>query len=183
MDVHIDTCPEISSTQLWVKIFHSVTSTYYAPSDLASIGRMYQKLIRTAPCWKGGPGRYNCVYVEKDVNASRFCGLHVACVKLFFSFLSQQEEYLCTLVEWFSTYGNSPCEDTRLWMVEPDHDLRGKRMCSVIHVDTILRLAHLIGVAGPHFLPKNFTYRDTLDTFKTFYVNKYMDHYAHEIAF
>jgi hypothetical protein len=52
-------------------------------------------------------------------------------------------------------------------------------MCSV---DTILRSAHLIGVAGPHFLPKNFTYQDSLDMFKTFYVNKYVDHYAYEIA-
>jgi hypothetical protein len=126
MDVHIDTCPEISSTQIWVKVFHSATSTYYAPSDLASIRGMHWEMICATLCWKGGPGHYDCVYVEKDANARGFCGLHIVCVKLFFSFLFQEEEYSCTLVEWFSTYGNSPCEDMGLWMVEPDYNLRGK---------------------------------------------------------
>ena len=45
------------------------------------------------------------------------------------------------------------------------------------------RSAHLIGVAGSQLLPKHFTYHDTLDAFQLFYVNKYVDHHAHEIAF
>jgi hypothetical protein len=182
MDVQLDLCPEISS-QLRVKVFHSATSTYYAPSDLSGIGGMHRERIRAMPRWKGGPGRYDCIYVEKDADADGFCGLHVARVKLFFSFHFQLTTFSCALVEWFSTYGDSPCEDTGLWRVEPDYDARGQRMCSVIHVDTILRLAHLIGVSGPQFLPTQFTHHDSLDAFRLFYVNKYADHHAHEIAF
>jgi hypothetical protein len=89
----------------------------------------------------------------------------------------------CALVEWFSTYSDSPCEDTGLWRVEPDYNMGGRRMCSVIHIDTILRSAHLIGVAGPQLLPRHFTYHDSLDAFQLFYVNKYADHHAHEIVF
>ena len=57
---------------------------------------------------------------------------------------------------------DSPCDDTGLWRVELDYDERGQRTCSVIHIDTILRSAHLIGVAGPQLLPKHFTYYDSL---------------------
>jgi hypothetical protein len=67
---------------------------------------------------------------------------------------------------------------------DTDFDMMGRRMCSVIHIDTILRSAHLIGVpAGSQRLPKTFTHHDTLYAFRLFYVNTYADHHAHEIAF
>ncbi|KAI0248134.1 hypothetical protein BJV78DRAFT_1131931, partial [Lactifluus subvellereus] len=53
----------------------------------------------------------------------------------------------------------------------------------VVDVSTILRSGHLIGVAGSPLLPKHFTYHGTLNSFQLFYVNKYADHHAHEIAF
>ncbi|KAF8156531.1 hypothetical protein B0H34DRAFT_658796, partial [Crassisporium funariophilum] len=54
----------------------------------------------------------------------------------------------------------------------------------VIHLDTIFRAAHLIGVSDRHFLPKhNFDHSKALDAFKSFFVNKYVDHHAHEVAF
>jgi hypothetical protein len=64
----------------------------------------------------------------------------------------------------------------------PDVD-RGRRMTSIIHVDSILRGAHLIGVAGPNLIPRTLTFSDSLDAFHLFYVNKYTDHHAHEMAF
>ena len=70
-----------------------------------------------------------------------------------------------------------------MWRVEPDYDVMGRCMCSVIHVDSILHSAHIISVAGTQKLPKQFTYHDSLDTFRLFYVNKYADHHTHEIAF
>jgi len=183
MDVPLNLCPEISP-QLRIKVFHSATSTYYAPSDLSGIGGMHRERIRATPYWKGGPGCYDCVYMEKDAELEGFRGLHVARVILFFSFSSQLGyTYSCALVQWFSTYGDLPCEDTMLWRVTPDYDTRGQRICSVVHIDTILCSAHLIGVAGSQLLPKHFTYHDTLDAFQLFYVNKYVDHHAHEIAF
>lgn len=55
--------------------------------------------------------------------------------------------YPCALVHWFSTVGDSPDDETGMWMVEPDF-LRGKRVLEVIHLDSILRGAHVIGVSG-----------------------------------
>ncbi|KAF8461964.1 hypothetical protein DFH94DRAFT_631736, partial [Russula ochroleuca] len=61
----------------------------YAPSDLSGTGGMHREQIRAMPRWKGGPGQYDCIYVGKDAEAEGFHGLHVACVKLFFSFCIQ----------------------------------------------------------------------------------------------
>lgn len=189
MDVPLHLCPAVSST-LRIKVFLSATSTFYAPSDLSGIAGMQSELIRATPSWNKGPGCYDCVYVGQDIGrdaegaeSDGFLGLLVARVNLFFSFHFQDSLYPCALVQWFSTYGDSPCEDTGLWRVEPELDVRHQRMCSVIHIHTILRSAHLIGVAGSQRLPKTFTHHDSLYAFKLFYVNKYADHHAHEIAF
>ncbi len=53
----------------------------------------------------------------------------------------------------------------------------------MIHLDCILRAAHLIGVTGQESVPKGLKPSDTLDVFPSFFVNKYIDHHAHEIAF
>jgi hypothetical protein len=55
-------------------------------------------------------------------------------------------------------------------------------MTSLVHIDMILRGAHLIGIPGSRLLPRTFTCDDSLDSFQAFYVNKYIDHHAHEIA-
>ena len=71
-----------------------------------------------------------------------------------------------------------------MWMVHPDIDQhRRRRVISVIHIDSILRAAHLMGVCGSSFIPDNPTYSTSLQAFRTFYVNKYADHHAHEIAY
>jgi hypothetical protein len=182
MDAPLHLCPVVPAS-LHVKVFHLATSTYSAPSDLSGISGMHHELIHATPLWKKGQGRYDCVYVERDAKMEGFSGLLAAQINLFFSFSFQNITYPCALVQWFSTYGDSPCEDTGMWMVEPDCDARGRHICSVIHLDTILRSAHLIGVAGSQKLPKTFTHHDSLYAFRLFYVNKYADHHAHEIAF
>ncbi|KAH7921240.1 hypothetical protein BV22DRAFT_1019790, partial [Leucogyrophana mollusca] len=53
----------------------------------------------------------------------------------------------------------------------------------VIHTDTIYRAAHLIPVYGVEFVPDNLKFHHSYDAFHTFYVNKYADHHAFEIAF
>ena len=55
-------------------------------------------------------------------------------------------------------------------------------MHAVIHIDTMIRAAHLLGKPdGP--LSAAVTYVSALDLFATFYINKYVDHHAYEIAF
>ena len=81
--------------------------------------------------------------------------------------------------------GDAPDCETNMWVVEPDYLVGRKRFLGVIHLESILRSAHLIGVSGPNFLPSHpkVDCLMALDSFKLFYVNKYADHHAHEIAF
>jgi len=181
MDTELEACPMVNQT-LPIKAYHSAAATFHAPSDLSGIGGMHRECIRAMPRWQNGPGQYDCVFVEKDPEVDGFKGLHIACVKLFISFVIDGITYPCALVDWFSQYGVSPCEDTGLWRVQPDFDGAGRRVCSIIHIDTILHAAHLIGIAGAQILPRDFTHHDALDSFRLFYVNKFADHHAHEIA-
>ena len=104
---------------------------------------------------------------------------------LFFSFKYDNIHYPCALVHWFLTNGDTPDDETGMWVVQPDYLAHWKCFLEVIHLDTILRSAHLIGVLGADFLPSYPKIDSTmsLDSFKSFYVNKYADHHAHEIVF
>jgi hypothetical protein len=70
-----------------------------------------------------------------------------------------------------------------MWVVNPDSLEDGEPYASVIHLDTILRAAHLLPVFKEGFVSRTLTFSDTLDEFRAFYVNKYVDHHAFEIAF
>ncbi|KAJ7469493.1 hypothetical protein FB451DRAFT_1368533 [Mycena latifolia] len=179
-DVLLDDCPDAPRR---VRVFPSAIAKFYAPSDQSGIRGMLRERIRAVRSWRSGPPRYDCVFVEGDPELPGFRGLLAARVLLFMSFKYLGVTYPCALVTWFSTIGEEPCPDVGMWMVEPDVDRRGRRVMDIIHVDTILRGAHLIGIYGDSFLPRHFKHSDTLDRFNTFYVNKYADHHAHEIAF
>ena len=69
-----------------------------------------------------------------------------------------------------------------MWIVEREL-VHGKMPKSIIHIDAILRGAHLIGIAGNSVVPDDLEHTDTLNAFKTFFVNKFVDYHAHEIAF
>ena len=43
-----------------------------------------------------------------------------------------------------------------MWVVKPEEDRHGKRLMSVVHLDTILRGAHLIPVYGTNFIHPHF---------------------------
>jgi hypothetical protein len=110
-------------------------------------------------------------------------GLEVARVRLFFSFMFREEVYPCALVHWFGRIGDEPDEDTGMWMVQPELDITGRPLLSVIHLDCIFRAAHLIGICGQASIPRNLLFHDSLDAFKSFYANKFADHHAFAIAF
>lgn len=178
-DVPLADCPTFSGR---VSVHHSATSFYYAPSDVCGIGGMHRELIRAAPTWYGGPGRYDTIFITKDQDQDGFRGLHVVRVRLFFSFSYAGVVYPCALVEWFVPQDIRPCGLTGMWVVEPGM-ARGRRIMSVVHTDTILRGAHLIGVYGDQPLPRQFSFQKTLTAFHSYYVNKYIDHHSHEIAY
>lgn len=110
-------------------------------------------------------------------------GLDIARIVTFFSFCFNDVEYPCALVSRFVTVGDGPDEDTGMWIVQPDIDEEGDAVMIIVHIDCILRAAHLIGISGSHFIPTDFSFHDSLDVFRAFYVNKFADHHTFDIAF
>lgn len=176
----LEHCPQFEGP---VSIFHSAIALYYAPSDPSGSGGMHKERICATPRWRGGYPRYDCVFILNDPSLPGFRALLAARVRLLFSFQHHGIFYPCALVSWFSSVSEAPDEDTGMWIVAPTLDQRGKEVRSVIHLDCIVRGAHLLAVAGKDFLPLHFHFSDTLDAFSSFYVNKFADHHAFEIAF
>ncbi|KAF9530756.1 hypothetical protein CPB83DRAFT_920826 [Crepidotus variabilis] len=178
----------LPSTHHRIHVYNSARAVFYAPSDLSGLGGLRHERIRSTKSWYGGPARRDCVFIgnSDSPDAPGMRGLLVARVLLFFSFTDKEMglKLPCALIHWYSLVGDVPCEETGMWMVQSDY--RGQKpLLEVIHLDTILRGAHIIGAAGSDLLPdkRSLTFHMSLDAFKTFYVNKYIDHQAHEIAF
>lgn len=167
-----------------VYVYHSASVTFYAPSDPSGVNGMRREQVRATPSWHGGPPRYDCVFLSGDPDVLGFEGLLVGRVRLFFSFMYLGCLHSCALVDWFSTHGNRPDEDSGMWIVTPDIGPRGIRRQGVVSVESIVRGAHLIPVYGQEFLPLNFDSKniDVLDVFVAYYVNKFADHHTHTLA-
>lgn len=166
-----------------VYVYPSAASTYFAPSDKSGLGGMFRERIHSVPTWRNGPARHDCVFVEHSPNLPGFQGLHVAQIRAFLRLKHGKETYPCAVVNWFSTVEDVPCPITGMWKVRRDTDHNGRRILDIVHLNAILRGAHLIGIAGDSFVPKEVDHTNALDVFKSFYVNKYIDYHAHEIAF
>jgi hypothetical protein len=166
-----------------IRVSTSAVATFYAPSDISGIGGMRYERIHAIDTWRHGPGRHDCVFVNTDSAAEGMRGLNIARVKLLFSFIPEDSTYPYALVHWYSHVGDSPDEDTGMWVIEPDYCEDGTHFASVIHLDTIFRAAHLMPVYGDKFIPPHLSFTQSLDAFRAYYVNKYIDHHAFEIAF
>lgn len=166
-----------------ISIFHSAIATFYAPSDESGIHGMRRERIRSTPSWRKGPARHDCAFVVEDQMQVGMKGMAVVRVILLFSFRHGGIVYPCALVEWYKKIGRSADAATGMWKVKLEKDRCGHRTVTVLHLDSFLRSAHLIPVYGEDFIPVGFQYTDSLDAFAAFYVNKYADHHAHEIAF
>jgi hypothetical protein len=163
-----------------VHVFHSATATFFAPSDPSGIRGMRREYIRATPSWRGKGPRYDTVFVVEDDEKPGVRGLNVARIRLFFSFTYNDVEFPCALVEWFTRVGVDHV--TGMWVIRPDY-IRNRRNRAVIHLDAILRAAHLIPIYGSDPLLLEINSSISLDTFRGYYVNKYIDHHAHEIVF
>lgn len=173
--------PKFNST---ISIFYSASAIYRAPSDVYSINGMRHEYIRATPSWRGGSARYDCVFVNSMPDFEGMSGFEIARVLAFFSFIHGDKEYQCALIHWFSRVDNEPDEDTGHWKVEPEFNDGGQPFIDIIHVDCIFRAAHLLpAFETEQYISTSLTMDDTLDTFKQFYVNKFVDYHAFEIAF
>ncbi|KAG1744020.1 uncharacterized protein EDB91DRAFT_1050797 [Suillus paluster] len=143
---------------------------------------MQREQIRACPLWRNVYARNDCVFINTNPGAEGMQGLEVARIKSFFSFKHDWELYPCALVHWFDKVGDCADEDTGMWIVCPSvHDDDSPNL-AVIHIDTVYRTAHLIPVYGSDFIPDSLKYYHSYDAFRSFYVNKYADHHAFEIA-
>lgn len=172
----------LPSIQGKISVYPSALAMYYAPSDISGIGGMRRERIRAVTSWRKGPPRYDCIFVSTNTAVEGMRGLDVARVQLFFSFKAAGNDYPCALVHWYSRVSDEPDEATGMWIVEPDIHTDGSPVLAVIHLDTIVRAAHLIGTYGEGFIPKTIHCDNSLDSFYSYYVNKFVDHHAFDFA-
>ncbi|KAJ6609901.1 hypothetical protein B0H10DRAFT_2438356 [Mycena sp. CBHHK59/15] len=176
-DVPLTDCPYFNDR---IAVYHSATARFYAPSDLCGAGGMYREQIRSSPNWHGSYARRDTVFVETDADLPGMQGMVIGRVFLFFSFTYHDTYYKCALVHWLSPHGNAPDDDTGLWVVTPESHGNGHKTMAIIHLDCIARGAHLLPVYGSSLLPEDFHFSYSLDVFRAFFVNRYIDHHAHE---
>ena len=174
--------PNIITTLLPVYVYHSAVTQFYALSDLCGTGGMHREHICCNLLWCGEMACRDTVLVSVDDSQCRMHGMLVAHVLLLFSFhdVYLDKDVPCALVNWFiPDSGDEPDEVTGMWVVKPECE-GNIQMLEVIHLDTIARGAHLLPMYGSGYLPKDFHYSVSLDVFKSYFVNHYIDHHAHK---
>ncbi|KAH8979524.1 hypothetical protein EDB86DRAFT_3067015 [Lactarius hatsudake] len=171
----IDECPAFEGA---IKVHHSAIATFYAPSDLSGSGGLWCERIRSAPHFFGYPHRDTVFVVVGDSQAGMEA-MEIGRVLLFFLFEYRRKSFSCALINWF-VHTDERDPDTGMWVVKQELDRHGQPTLEVIHVDSIARAAHLLPVYGDSWVPENFHYHCTLDSYCTFFVNHYVDHHAHE---
>lgn len=146
---------------------------------------MHRERIRAVDSWMGGSARYDVVFIWNAVNAMSISdGLKIARVKLFFSITLRRglEVHTCALVHHFGYVGMRIDEDMGMWTVRPLFHDSSKPKMSIIPLDEIVRAAHLIPVYDEEPIPHTFSFTETLDHYRKFYVNKFVDYHAFEMA-
>ena len=163
-------------------VYSSAITTFYTPSDICGTGGMRCEHMHTVTSWRNGPPWYDSIFVNTNESEPGMCGLSVAWARLFFSITVNWVKYHCALVHWYSLV-NSPDECTGMWVVEPSILDDGLPQTAVMHLDTVVHPVHLLPIYGEEQAPRGVKYTGSLDTFSEFYINKYADHRAFEIAF
>ena len=176
--VSLHACPPFFGM---ISVFASAVANYHAPSDPCGIRGMHREHIRATPSWRQGPARYDCAFVNSKPELDGMRGLSVVRILLFFSFVFDGKTYPCALVHWFSSVAEECDEDTGMWIVQPEVE-DGSPTISVLHLDCIFRAAHLLPIYSNDPID-SISPHESLDIFSAFYVNKYIDHHAFQIAF
>ena len=176
-DVPLDECPFYDGS---IRVYNSASSTFYAPSDVSGLHGMRREHIHCSPMWRKEGHRYDCVFVVTNPHAAGMLGLDVARVLCFFSFKYLGTEYPCAIIRWFDRVGDGPDPNTGMWKVHT----RNAPDIAIIHLDTIYRTAQLIPIYWTQDIdPASIKPTQSYNKFHTFYVNKFADHHAFEIAY
>ncbi|KAI6032451.1 hypothetical protein EDC04DRAFT_2868927 [Pisolithus marmoratus] len=175
-DVPLDECPFYDGP---VHVYNSASSMFYAPSDVSSCHGMCHEHICYSPTWRNEGCHYDCVFVVTNPHTKGMLGLDVAHVLCFFSFKHLGTEYLCAIICWFDHIGDGP-NNTGMWVVH----MCNAQDIAIVHINTIYCTAQLIPVyASQHGIdPASIKPNESYDKFWFYYVNKFADHHAFEIA-
>lgn len=164
------------------RVYHSATARFVLPSDPGGRrGGRLKEIIRSSPSYKGHPRR-DAVLIWANGSLSGIKGFHIARIRLIFSFQAKDVWYPSALVQWYRQTSDVPDADTGLWVVEPG--LReGKPHYSVVSIESVYRAAHLLPVYGRELMKRWQHHTQTLDSFKCYYINSFVDHHAHEVFY
>lgn len=175
-DIDLDDCPFFNGS---ISRFQSGRATFFAPSEESGASGMHSEMVRSNSEWRNEYPRYDTVLVQNGDNDDPLHGMLVARVLAFLQFVYDDVRYDTALVEWFLPVGDVPDPVTGMWIVKPEMH-RGRRKVELIHIGCIVRGCQLIGVYGKHPLPIDFHFSYSLNAFRSFYVNQYIDYHAHE---
>ena len=179
MDVPLAQCPAFDSD---IFVYHSMTAIFYSPSDTSGLRGTRQECIRSTPCWRKHLPRRDTVFITRDPTLTGIRRFDIVRILALFSFVHENVFYPCALVRWFIYIADEPDEATGMWVVQPDRNADGSPAIGVIHLDSVLRAAHLMPVFGDALMLIELCAENSLNAFQAFYINKYIDYHAFEIA-
>lgn len=175
-NVSLDLCPQFNGR---ISVYHSATATFYAPSELAGTDGMHREVIRSTPSWYNLYERRDTVLIQVGSDEDVMGGMLVGRVLNFLSVVHDGFQMPFAYIEWFEQTSDECDPLTGMWIVRPEMDGQ-KRAVGLVHMDSVVRACHLIGVYGAARIPITFHFADALDAFASFYVNHYADYHAHE---
>ncbi|KAG2052446.1 hypothetical protein BDR06DRAFT_983134 [Suillus hirtellus] len=132
-NVPLHDCPSFTGH---IKIFHSTSTKFIAPSNPSRITGMQCEHIHAVPSWYNGPGQYNCAFVNVDDKQDGMLSMGV-----------EQDEL------------------TGMWMVVLSLNEDGSHDLLIIHIDSIIHGAHLLPIFGTQFIPPGLQFHDSLDAY------------------
>ncbi|KAI6146651.1 hypothetical protein BKA82DRAFT_146165 [Pisolithus tinctorius] len=76
-----------------------------------------------------------------------------------------------------------PNKLTGMWMVKLSFLDNRTHHLAIVHINTIVQAAHLIPIFGWECVPLSISFNNSLDVYRGFYVNHFVDHHAFELSF
>jgi hypothetical protein len=163
----------------WFSVYASAKAIFHSPSDLAGPHGMHREVIRSTPLWYRSYERRDTVLVQVAGSANTFGGMAVGRVIRFLKFAHAGITYDAALLEWFDRVSDAPHPVTGMWEFAPSQ-VCGLKQMSIVRLDSIFRGCHLIPKYGTTFVREKQHFSHTLLSFRTFFLNHYVDYHACE---
>ena len=177
--VDLSECPQLHGK---IAVHCVAHATFYAPTELSGTSGMHRELIRANPSWRGHP-RFDTVLINTDAEEIGMRGMAVGRVMGLMAIPHDGARYPCALIDWFEKLSDVPSDVTGMYEIQPELNEFVRQVSSIVHLDTIFRAVNLSPVFRGTVMPIDFHYSYSLDTFETFYINKYGDYHSHHCIY